>query len=661
MSVFHYPRINFSGRLRLNPGTANNDDYAQPGSSQALMPSSFGDRAGQPMGLLESTPVQVDRYGLSDHEFVEWIQQAQEFDTPDGATEAIMPSEWNYYGDMSSTAVGITVVGVTTAPGRAYVEPCADEPLTEVLGATLGFYGNITDVNPEGSPPATQFFVEGFELASPHATFISGGQVSKGVGLWINFYRNVNLVEDDGSGSYVYHVVTGADVALPGFEEGIVMRYYISLPLLDDPATARPEVLEDYYRNRRQNPKTLDVVGTLAPYHAGEPIAMPPGRQLISRQQDIPTSPKVFNNGDGNGIALAPAVASQHGSWLSVDFSGSFPDAYVSGRVNPKFDFGPVALQVVCDGDSTGQRVAEIGSVDYLDAVRGDAQGWLFDFDLTAAADGRAAALLDRPDARLQLESTQLGTVLDEVDYYVVTDQLAVYAEQHGRDDEFLSQGVDEPISVSVYHRGERLEASECPPIHAWQYRSAPIQRPGPAVAQSTPLRPGEPITVSTAEAGAYLLTFHVEGERNPPAEGFPPANYGSFAYPPTTFVVTWAPQISVRVLPADDYSEYFVDPAATEPEANDLLTWDVVYSQVLRTYALLFPAMNNKIALDDQEEVARFAPYIIEATSRHNWRSVRYMPPTRDLSHSRRQLLHAWCRKVGATMPSPQASTSSA
>ena len=40
MSLFDYPRINFRGKIELNPGTANNDDYAQqPGA--ALLPASY--------------------------------------------------------------------------------------------------------------------------------------------------------------------------------------------------------------------------------------------------------------------------------------------------------------------------------------------------------------------------------------------------------------------------------------------------------------------------------------------------------------------------------------------------------------------------------------------------------------------------------------------
>ena len=41
MSLFDYPRINFKGTIQLNPGTANNDDYAQqPGA--ALLPHESG-------------------------------------------------------------------------------------------------------------------------------------------------------------------------------------------------------------------------------------------------------------------------------------------------------------------------------------------------------------------------------------------------------------------------------------------------------------------------------------------------------------------------------------------------------------------------------------------------------------------------------------------
>ena len=63
MSIFDYPRINFAGQLRLNPGTANNDDYAQPAPSQNLMPQTFGPRYdGHAMGLLETGSAWVNQH-----------------------------------------------------------------------------------------------------------------------------------------------------------------------------------------------------------------------------------------------------------------------------------------------------------------------------------------------------------------------------------------------------------------------------------------------------------------------------------------------------------------------------------------------------------------------------------------------------------------------
>ncbi len=643
MSVFDLPRINVAGRLRLNPGTANNEDYAQPGaSSQALMPD------GEAMGLLDTGQVRVRKFHKSDAEFVEWIQHVQPFPAPDGTINHYFPAEWNYYGDMSAMTLDIRVTGVQTELGSVLVARDPAVPLTAVLGARLSYNGVTTDINPEGSPPATQFFIDDLVLADDEATYISGGRTTKGVGLWINFFRNVALVADDGAGTYLHHVITDAHLDLPGFEDadGVVLRYGLSLPLLDDPTVKDDAVLEQYFRDRRANPKTLDLVGTLAPYYAGEPVSMPPGRQLISRSLNIHT-PTTRNNGSGQ-IALAPAAVGRSGRWLTIDAVSAFPDAYAGdGRDNPKFDFGDVTLHVVTHDES-----ACIGPVPYADRAAGDRCGWLLDLDLAHADEG-AASLLDLESAWLELRSTRHGTVLREVDYYIVTDQLAAYAEQYGSDREFVSQGAAEPIRISVYHRGVRLTDADCPRISMWQYRSTPIQEPGDAQLKNSALLPDEDIIVPTDEAGTYLLTFHAEGESNPPASVFPPPTYAHFAYPPE-FAVTWAPQVSVRVLPNVDYSRYFTDPEADEPIGNSELTWDVVYQEVLRTYSLLYPAMNNKFRLDEPDAVAQFAPYVIDAVRPENWHSTRYMPPTRDLSASRRRLLQAWCRSALASRDAP-------
>ena len=202
MSLFEYPRINLTGVLTVKPGTANNDDYA----GAATLPEGHGPYTGQTLALIDSKLVEPRTYGMSDADFIAWVQKAQAFDVPGGGQTHIIPAEWNYYGDMSISLGSASVIGVTTAPGQVHTSPDGALPVTGLLGATLTFSGTMTDVNSEGSPPATQFFIDTLTLSQGSRTWLSGG-ASKGACQWLNFYRNVNLATDAGAGGYVYHVL----------------------------------------------------------------------------------------------------------------------------------------------------------------------------------------------------------------------------------------------------------------------------------------------------------------------------------------------------------------------------------------------------------------------------------------------------------------------
>jgi hypothetical protein len=645
MSLFHYPRINFKGEIQLNPGTANNDDYAQQ-PSFVLPPN--GPYAGQPLALIDSKTVRPQTYGMSDSDYISWVQTAQTFiNTANNSRRQIIPAEWNYYGDMKSQTIGpITIIGIQTGPDRLGAEVNPGDSATRVIGSSLSYSGRITDVNSEGSPPATQFFIDSLTLTKAAETFLSGA-ASKGVCQWLNFYRNVNLTGDGGSGGYVYHVMKKSD-QLPGFEDpkiiGVICRYYLYRRSGGASSNADIEAL---YKNHQKNPATLEIVGTLAPLYADERIvAGPVGRLLISNNTPIPTPPGSKNNGNSGidadfvqrtYVALAPAVLQQNGDIISVDFSGTFPDNF-DGESNPKYDFGPASLMVANAGEST-----VIGPVNYADTDAGDRRGWIFDFDISTNA--AAQRILRDPDARFSLRHAQYGTILAETDYYFVSNQQAIYAEQGGAGDMFLNQGTTEPATLSVYHRGRELAAAECPPITVWQYRSVPIQSPGDVEKIATNFKPGQRLRVDTSQPGNFLLTFSIEPDGRPALGGFPPSNYNTYMYPP---YLTNAPSISVRILPNDeDFSRYYSDPSAEEPVGNDQLTFDVVYQKVLRTYYLLYPAMNKRFQLNSEVEVTDNAQAILGVTNPQGWMSIGYMPPTRDMSESRRKLLQAWCRKV--------------
>ncbi len=492
-------------------------------------------------------------------------------------------------------------------------------------------------MNSEGSPPATQFFMDSLTLANGSQTFIQGVP-SKGVCQWLNFYRNVNLTADAGAGGYVYHVIRkrkGTVIAIPGFESskvtGAIFRYYLYRPL---PETRANAAIEALYKEGKTNAATLGITGSFAPLYADEEITTTPvGRLMVCNTTPIPTPPGSQNNGNNGYIALAPAVLRQNGNTVSADFVGTFPENYAGNpkAPDPKYDFGAVSLNVIA-----GSVNAPIGPVDYTNLAQGDATGWIFDFDLGSNEPAQQA--LKDPAARFQLVSAQYGNVLAETDYYFVTNQQAIYTEQFGSGSEFLNQGTNDPFTVSAFSGGAKLTPAECPAITVWQYRSIPLQAPGNAVAISTSLKPGEPITIDTSQPGNFLFTFSIG------TDGQPPTSYSTFMFPPW---LTNSPSVTLRILPnGEDFSKYYA-PGEGEPVGNSLLTFGVLYEKVLRTYYLLYPAMNQVFALNSEAAVATYAQAILDRTDQSLWMTAGYMPRTRDMSASRKQLLQAWCRKV--------------
>jgi hypothetical protein len=646
MSIFDFPRINFKGTIQLNPGTANNDDYA--GSYN--LPDSWGPFAGETLGLIDSKTVQARTFGMSDDVFMAWVQKRQTFAVAGqpGQTHQTIPAEWNYYGGMEMTVVEAKVIGVQTGFGEIYSEQSDNVPLTALLGADLNFLdGHITDVNSEGSPPATQFFIDTLTLAKGGRQFINSS-ASKGACQWLNFYRNVNLTQDGGAGGYVYHVMRKSEAKafdLPGFEDpnviGAILRYYLFN--FENPST--PEQIEELYKQQKANPGTLEIVGTIAPLYADEDIVTTPtGRLLLSNQAQIPTPAGSQNNSEITNayglIALAPAVLQVVDNIVSADFVGTFPDYYQTQpqSANPKYDFGDLSLVVY-----SGLNTAVVGPVEYAKTAEGDRQGWIFDFDISANA--AAQQVLGDPKAKFKLVHSLLGVVLDETDYYFVSNQQGIYAEQFESGSLFLNQGTPEPMMFSVFSHGEELSAELCPPVTVWQYRSIPLQDPGNALAISANHRPGQPITVDTSQPGNFLLTFSINDDAHPSPANYPPKSYSTFMNPP---FITNAPSISLRILPNDeDFSQYYIDPSVEDPLGNELLTFEVLYEKVLRTYYLLYPVMIPYVRLNSEEDVRKNAKSILKTTERSIWMSIGYMPRTRDMSSSRTRLLRAWCRKA--------------
>ena len=130
MSLFDYPRINFKGTIQLNPGTANNDDYAQqPGA--ALLPASYGSYAGQVLGLIESKTVQARTFGNVGRGLHRVGPEGPDIRRrrQPGKDRQVIPAEWNYYGGMDSKNLEAAVIGVQTGPGQIHSKVSAGCPV----------------------------------------------------------------------------------------------------------------------------------------------------------------------------------------------------------------------------------------------------------------------------------------------------------------------------------------------------------------------------------------------------------------------------------------------------------------------------------------------------------------------------------------------------
>ena len=74
---------------------------------------------------------------------------------------------------------------------------------------------------------------------------------------------------------------------------------------------------------------------------------------------------------------------------------------------------------------------------------------------------------------------------------------------------------------------------------------------------------------------------------------------------------------------------------------ADDQVTWDLVYEQVLRPFDLVYRGMSAGVfSLGDEQAIRGNANAVEGLTSPEEFESPLYMPVTRDLSSGRRKLL---------------------
>ncbi|MDF1697290.1 MAG: hypothetical protein P1U56_15715 [Saprospiraceae bacterium] len=595
-----------------------------------------------------------------------------------------IPEEWNYYGDMGMTMYKVGVTSTEQAKGKW------DDSMN---GAVLSYNNRIgelgrttgimNDVNPE-SVPCSQIFADYITLEKDNQALLTA-KAHKAVTRRINFQRNVYLNGPNGAGAYFQHAIpiqflegqpildymkTNAD---PDKELiGVICRYYIARNLQPintfqypaaangDPGDGWYKAIEELYTKSmpdNKNAGLADMTGTIAPWYKGEMKTITAGRIMNC---DNGVSFKLPSNAVSNGpeFQLAPIVfeVDYKKGFVSLDCIDAFPEAFDAKEnssydpyrmdTNPKYDFGEVTLIVKSDTDQH-----TFGPINYLDPNFVE-RGCLVDFEWDTT-NKDLKTLIKNGD--FHLINSDGDSLLIEDEFFIASDQNCIFAEQvnkPGSMETLFINDTNEPCAsdgsgigiqpencvFEILQRGNKItDPNQLPQLELQVFDTTPNQdvgAKGPVETIENPV-PGDPLSFGVDSHGNRLAYFAINGKT---ANTYNDVNLMNEYY------------ICMRILPNDvDYSSYYEDPSATEKVGNYSLTFEVMYQAVLRNYYLLYPAMSEYVPLNNKNywNTPDMARRLKARTGKDMWGCHAYMPRSRDLSDSRRELIEAWCNKI--------------
>lgn len=588
---------------------------------------------------------------------------------------------------------------VQTASDLEGLEAAVRSAAEPFLGATLSYKKRqevrhstamMIDCSQEGSSQSSQIFADNLMLENNGKVLLSrkldingnytgGGQPSKASTWWLDFQRNVNFGGPGGASGSFQTVVLFDDgleaQALQKFFEscrapgetrkilGVAFRYNIFR--CQGQYRYDLDKLTELFEKGDVNPGVGEVVGTLAPWYEGDQVeGLTLGRVLLPSG-----SFKKPDGGGGNGpvFQLAPVVAKLHDGvdTLSLDVVTTFPENYQkkfndpqsydayhddtdpASTYNPKYDLGDLTLNL----ETPEKKTICLSKLTFTPSACSYGTERYYDFGgmLDIPLDFKEYSRDDLANGTLTIVSEKDGTLMTEDDLMVTTATPTLYTEQApcATADRFVFDSQEEvPCGLAVYYKGK--------PITPEQYAGLAQQGKG-LVVQEFNLNPLElqgtvnkdPIATANVDDLQWSLRSDV---RRAGTRIFAVCRKDNPIVAQTDINTLLNPLIYLRILPNEDYSRYYVESTpGTEPVGNSTLTFGVIFEHVFRNYHLLYPIMSKMVPLNDPEEWAgpEMARRLLNRLDPSIWNSYEFMPRTRDLSRSRRELVEAWCRKI--------------
>jgi hypothetical protein len=358
---------------------------------------------------------------------------------------------------------------------------------------------------------------------------------------------------------------------------------------------------------------------------------------------------------DGKPYYLAPAVArvAEEARHVSIDLVNTLPE---DGAEGAKYALGKVTLGVrratPLGADPAANR-SPIVSVGEIDNNR-DAfvkYGGIYDLEVK----DEAARLLADPDHEIVLYTERYGVLLYEPEFTIGSDCEAAYldevppqsevrlsAPQEGQGEPPVPQALRGSVPLHVRRRGRIPAEPVSLIVEQWRFTPSGDSKvfgayvyPRKLGSEMLEVRGGfvEQELRPLDGPGVLMFRYVMPGQWQQDMDG------GNLAK--LTFQEDYT---FLRVLPHDDE-------AAAAASSNGPIDYATIYKHVLRYYALILPAMAKRLQMSANSADLWTSPtaarYLLRTTSPDLWNHWAYMPRTRDLSTTRRNLLRQFCRQI--------------
>lgn len=598
--------------------------------------------------------------------------------------ELIAPGYWNYYGDLSMSLQNVLVTGVQLPDDSGRVNTWTAENknncpaiLSDVLGASLSFNQDffdpasrstsvLCDVDSEGQT-CTQIFYGNAGIYSnsnnEQKTFLTG-KPCKSTTNWLNVSKVLNW--SDGflmpmGGSACFYSTIQLDTANCDSDLLALFSQYAGQPVT---ALFMKYIIHqvhevrypDYSKmptvplgsNRTdvpKNPAHVAITGSICAWVNGDMMTTSVGRILKNSGNaaidpanipvPVPAGPHPPTITVPISVALAPAFLkfNQQRNLLSIDVIntiseygtvfGTLPVYAGNGDVRyfdkfENYNFGEFELWFRKDQSVIANKISSFNFDNDYSMSNYLAKGGMIDLTPLVTEDFSQGVFY------LTLNNEQ---VLLEDEVLICTDQQGTYAEQNQVPvNLYMNDGLPRiPVTLRAFYRGKAIPQEEAIPV----------------VMQTISMSSN---TVSNSSFSVY--------------DGVP------FSYPVNSDGCTmYGFSFSKRDLLSPDFSNivdyllasYFITTRvlSAEPQLNEYLnktkplTWDVVYENIFENYQAVLPIMNVVVPFNEANWSSPFfLSRMLMVIDEKYWNAYMYMPVTRELSATQRQLLQMWAQQ---------------